>query len=101
VQYGHVKKEAGRLGQAEEAYRKAIELDPNAADSYAQLGHALKMQGRGDEAADAYRKALALDAALCAALEPPDLVMPAALHPPQHYIKTMHGTYLCIDKATG
>jgi hypothetical protein len=101
VQYGHVKKEAGQLGHAEEAYRKAIELDPNAADSYAQLGHVLRMQGRGDEAADTYRKALALDAALCAALEPPDLVMPAALHPPQHYIKTMHGTYLCIDKATG
>jgi len=61
VQYGHALKETGSITEAEGAYRKAIELEPNAADPYLQLGHVLKLRGRRDEAASAYRRAFLLD----------------------------------------
>jgi len=83
-------KEAGHVGQAERAYRKAIALDPDAADPHLQLGNALKIQGRSDEAAAAYRQALTRDPAPRA---------PFSHH--HHYIRTTHGTFLCIDTATG
>ena len=55
------------MAEAEQAYRKAIELDPNTADPHLQLGHALKMQRKRNEAAAAYLRALDLDPALDAA----------------------------------
>jgi tetratricopeptide (TPR) repeat protein len=61
VQYGHVLKEAGRLDEAQAAYRRGIYYDPQAADPYLHLGHALKLQGRPEEAESAYISALALD----------------------------------------
>jgi len=50
--------------EAENAYRKSIELDSNVADTHLQLGHALKIQGRKIEASAAYLRALVLDPAL-------------------------------------
>ena len=50
--------------EAENAYLKSIELDPNVADTHLQLGHALKIQGRKIEASAAYLRALVLDPAL-------------------------------------
>jgi tetratricopeptide (TPR) repeat protein len=41
VQYGQVMKEWGNVAEAGRAYRKEIELDPNAADSHRKLGHAV------------------------------------------------------------
>ncbi|HWX32506.1 MAG TPA: glycosyltransferase [Steroidobacteraceae bacterium] len=67
VQYGHALKESGelrdpdKLAQAESAYRKAVALDPSAADPHLQLGHALKLQGKTEEAQAAYLRAFALD----------------------------------------
>jgi len=67
VQYGHALKESGelrdpdKLAQAEVAYRRAIALDPSAADPHLQLGHALKLQGKTEEAQAAYLRAFALD----------------------------------------
>jgi len=67
VQYGHALKEScelrdpDKLAQAESAYRRAIVLDPNAADPHLQLGHALKLQGKTEEAQAAYLRAVALD----------------------------------------
>jgi tetratricopeptide (TPR) repeat protein len=66
VQYGHALKESGGRRDpgcwpAESAYRRAIALDPNAADPHLQLGHALKLQGKTEEAQAAYLRALALD----------------------------------------
>ncbi len=49
------------LPKAEAAARRAIELDPNLADGYAQLALALDGRGRFAEAEDLYIKALALD----------------------------------------
>lgn len=63
VQFGHALKEAGRIAEAEGAYRQAIELGPATADAHLQLGHALKLQGRAD-AAQAYAAALRLNPAL-------------------------------------
>jgi tetratricopeptide (TPR) repeat protein len=50
-----------KLAQAEIAYRRALSLDPSAADSHMQLGHILKIQGKIDEAKAAYLRAFALD----------------------------------------
>jgi lipopolysaccharide biosynthesis protein/tetratricopeptide (TPR) repeat protein len=67
VQYGHALKESGelrdpgKLAQAEVAYRRAVALDPSAADPHLQLGHALKLQGKTEEAQAAYLRAFALD----------------------------------------
>ena len=63
VQYGHALKESGNVAEAEAAYRKSIDIDPDSADAYLQLGHALKIQGRIDDAAGAYFRSLALDPA--------------------------------------
>jgi len=49
------------LPRAEAAARRAIELDPNLADGYAQLALALDGRGHLAEAEDLYAKALALD----------------------------------------
>jgi glycosyltransferase involved in cell wall biosynthesis len=70
VQYGHALKESGerrdpdKLAQAETAYRRALSLDPGAADPHLQLGHVLKLQGKTSEAEAAYLRAFALDPAI-------------------------------------
>ena len=61
VQYGHALKESGKVADAEAAYRRSINLDPDSADAHLQLGHALKIQGRIDEAVGAYFRSMALD----------------------------------------
>jgi SAM-dependent methyltransferase len=61
VQFGHALKEAGRVSEAEAAYRKALDLDAKNADTTAALGHSLALQGKSVEAAAAYSQALALD----------------------------------------
>ncbi|SRR5271170_3303065 len=67
VQYGHALKESGelrypdKLAQAEIAYRRAVSLDPSAADSHLQLGHVLKLQGRKEAAEAAYMRAFAIN----------------------------------------
>jgi len=63
VQYGHALKESGNVPEAEAAYRKSINLDPDSADAHLQLGHALKIQGRINEAVGTYFRSLALDPA--------------------------------------
>jgi tetratricopeptide (TPR) repeat protein len=58
---GYAHRQAGQFGEAEQAFKKYIELipnDPNPYDSYAEL--LLKM-GRFDESITMYRKALATD----------------------------------------
>jgi tetratricopeptide (TPR) repeat protein len=64
VQYGHVRKEAGYLSEAERAYRTAITYNPGSADAYLQLGHVLKIQGKKEEARASYLCAAALDPSL-------------------------------------
>jgi glycosyltransferase involved in cell wall biosynthesis/Tfp pilus assembly protein PilF len=61
VQLGHVLKESGKLQEAEDAYRRAISCDPNAAEPYLQMGHLLKLQNKREEAMTAYVGALARD----------------------------------------
>ena len=43
-----------------EAYRKAIELEPDYEDTYYNLGNALSDMGKNTEAIEAYRKAIEL-----------------------------------------
>ncbi|MBP0613991.1 glycosyltransferase [Jiella mangrovi] len=61
VQYGHALKEQGELSSAEEAYRRAIDLREDNADTHLQLGHVLKLQGKRSDAIGAYRKSHMLD----------------------------------------
>jgi predicted O-linked N-acetylglucosamine transferase (SPINDLY family) len=51
---------AGRHSEAVEHYRKAIRLQPRAAEHHVGLGLALRAAGRGEEALVAYRRALSL-----------------------------------------
>lgn len=50
--------EIGAPEQAEEAYRKAIELDPSHSDAMVNLGRLLQERGAYAEAADHYRRAI-------------------------------------------
>jgi protein involved in polysaccharide export with SLBB domain len=52
---------AGRFGEAAEAFKHAVELNPNYADAYFGLGHAYSDQGRWQEAVDAYEKVIRLN----------------------------------------
>ncbi len=63
VQFGHALKEAGCLEASEIAYRTALELEGDVADTHLSLGHTLKLQGRVADAAAAYLRALVLDPA--------------------------------------
>ena len=51
----------GRIDQAIDYYRKAIELDPGFAMAHNNLGAMLKNRGQFDEAIAEYRKALEVD----------------------------------------
>lgn len=51
---------AGRHAEAAEHYRKAIRLQPRAAEHHVGLGLALRAAGRGEEALAAYRRAVSL-----------------------------------------
>ncbi len=66
VQLGDALKERGKLAEADEAYRKALTLHPEA-DTYLRLGRLRTLQARTDEAAAAYVTALAYDPSLLAA----------------------------------
>ncbi len=61
VQHGHTLKESGDPAHAESAYRAAINLEPNSADTYLQLGHVLKILERSREALESYATAYELD----------------------------------------
>ena len=50
----------GQHDEAEAAYRKAIDLDPNFATAHLNLGNLLQKQGRNTDAEEAFRAALAL-----------------------------------------
>jgi tetratricopeptide (TPR) repeat protein len=94
VQYGHVMKAWGDVAEAERAYRKAIELNPGIADPHLQ--HFLRKQGGTDKAIAANYQSSAVNPALPTASQ----LLYAAPQAPSHYIRTIHGTFLCIDKAT-
>jgi GT2 family glycosyltransferase len=70
VQYGHALKESGelrdpdKLARAEVAYRRALSLDPGAADPHLHLGHVLKLQGKTNDAEASYLRAFAIDPSL-------------------------------------
>lgn len=52
---------AGRYAEAEELYRRVLEIRPGTAGDHSNLGGALAGQGKVDEALEHYRKALELD----------------------------------------
>jgi GT2 family glycosyltransferase/tetratricopeptide (TPR) repeat protein len=60
VQYGNMLKDAGRLAEAEAAYRSALGEKPDDTDIHLQLGHCLKLQGRRTAALAAYERAAKL-----------------------------------------
>ncbi len=50
-----------RLGEAETAFRQALDLDPDFAPAWSELGIVLRRQGRFQEAEEAYARALQAD----------------------------------------
>ncbi len=60
-QQGNTAQGAGNYVQAENIWRKVIQLNPKDADAYTNLGNALSDQGKLDEAIAAYRQALQLN----------------------------------------
>lgn len=64
---GLARESAGRAGGAEEAYRRASELDPGFAEAFNNLGVILRERGKLEEAIPALERAVALDPALAAA----------------------------------
>jgi tetratricopeptide (TPR) repeat protein len=46
---------------AEEAYKKAVQIDPNYKFAYSNLGYIAMQNGKPDEAIDSYQKCLAID----------------------------------------
>jgi tetratricopeptide (TPR) repeat protein len=60
VQFGHALKEAGRILEAETAYRNAVSLGGEALDTLLALGHALTLQEKRAEAAQIYARTLDL-----------------------------------------
>ncbi len=60
VQFGHALKEAGRIPEAEAAYRNAVRLRGETLDTLLPLGHALTLQDKCAEAAQIYARALDL-----------------------------------------
>ena len=59
---GNVYADLGRYDEAVEAYKKAVELDPDDAYPWNGLGEVYRHLGRYDEAIKAYQKAIELDA---------------------------------------
>jgi len=53
---------AGRMAEAEAAFRTAIRMDPTMSGAFVNLGIVLHQQNRVDEAVGAYERAIALDA---------------------------------------
>jgi cytochrome c-type biogenesis protein CcmH/NrfG len=60
VQLGHALKEAGKVAEAERAYRRAIRLDERNTAALVPLGQLLRQQGQDTEAVSVYRHALDL-----------------------------------------
>jgi tetratricopeptide (TPR) repeat protein len=48
----------GRLDEAIENYRKALEIDPESAVVYLRLGQALRRQGKLDQAIESYGQSI-------------------------------------------
>jgi cytochrome c-type biogenesis protein CcmH/NrfG len=61
VQLGHTLKQAGRLFEAETAYRKAVTLNGATIDALLSLAHALILQQKRPEAIRIYTQALDLE----------------------------------------
>lgn len=62
VNLGIIYCRSGRLEQAEQTLRHALQLNPARADAYNQLGIVLRYRGRFEQARGAYEQALKLDA---------------------------------------
>jgi Flp pilus assembly protein TadD len=58
-----------RFGEAEEAFREAIRLDPAIAGAHNGLGMVLRGKRRREEAMEAFREAIRLDPDLMSARE--------------------------------
>ena len=50
---GNVLREQGKLGEAIEAYNKALSIKPDYAEAYTNMGNVLREQGKLDEAIEA------------------------------------------------
>ena len=62
VQLGHARKESGDDEGAMRAYRRALELAPEVADTHLQIGHLQKKMGKIDLALASFADALRIDA---------------------------------------
>jgi len=58
IDYGQAVRGKGRIGEAIEHYRMALQLEPDAGNAWYNLANALKASGRLDEAERAYKTAI-------------------------------------------
>ena len=58
---GVIFKDQGKLEEAIEAYKKAIDLNSNSPELYSNMGVALQDLGKLEEAIEAYKKAIDLN----------------------------------------
>ena len=63
IALGSLQLGTGKTTEAEAAFRKALELEPNNAEAHAGLGAALRAQGRFGPAVDELTRAIAMDPA--------------------------------------
>ena len=61
TKHAHALRVQGKMDEAIDAYKQAVELNPNYAGAHYNLGNALRDQEKPDEAIDAYRKAIELN----------------------------------------
>ncbi len=61
IKLGNTLMDAGRFGEAVDAYQKALALDPKNVDVRVDMGTCYKNSGRPDMAVKEYRKAIELD----------------------------------------
>ncbi|MCA9656148.1 MAG: tetratricopeptide repeat protein [Myxococcales bacterium] len=90
-----------RLGEAEQAYRKALQLEPGMAIAHNNLGNVLRDRGLLHEAALAYREALRLSPELFAAAANLAQVLARLDDTPRQEVLVAHERALAIAERAG